>query len=152
MLGSESLGTTIPCGFSRFPYLSRRTVILCHHLAPRFVRTLFFLRFVACRSAIPAGAAAAYTWRSASCCCGTSGGLALMHLHPSLFALFALTTFLMAGNAPAQPKLAASGCLVVANQGDHTLLVLDLATQKQIASVEVGVNGHEVAVSPDEKI
>jgi YVTN family beta-propeller protein len=43
------------------------------------------------------------------------------------------------------------GTLVVANQGDHTLLLLDLATQKQIASVEVGVNGHEVVISADEK-
>jgi YVTN family beta-propeller protein len=44
-----------------------------------------------------------------------------------------------------------AGILVVANQGDHTLLVLDLAAHRQLASVVVGVNGHEVAVSPDGK-
>jgi len=74
-----------------------------------------------------------------------------MHLHRSLFALFALPTFLLVGNAPANPKVAAPGFLVVANQGDHTLLLLDLAAHTIVEKVEVGVNGHEVAVSPDGK-
>lgn len=43
------------------------------------------------------------------------------------------------------------GYLVIANQRDHTLLLVDLATHQQVAAVEVGVNGHEVAVSPDKK-
>ena len=43
------------------------------------------------------------------------------------------------------------GYLAIANQRDHTLLLVDLATHQQVAAVEVGVNGHEVAVSPDKK-
>jgi len=40
--------------------------------------------------------------------------------------------------------------LLVANQGDHTLSLIDPATGKQIAAVPVGgVTGHEVAVSQD---
>ncbi len=42
-----------------------------------------------------------------------------------------------------------SGFLVVANQGDHTALVVDIARNRTIGSVTVGVNGHELAVSPD---
>ncbi|MGA2421944.1 MAG: hypothetical protein ABSG69_17865 [Candidatus Acidiferrum sp.] len=74
-----------------------------------------------------------------------------MNLHRSLFVLFALPAFLTAGKAPANPKVAAPGFLVVANQGDHTLLLLDLASHTTVEKVEVGVNGHEVAVSPDGK-
>jgi DNA-binding beta-propeller fold protein YncE len=57
--------------------------------------------------------------------------------------------FSLAGNAAAQPPPASPGFLVVANQGDHTLLLLDLAAHTTLGKVEVGVNGHEVAVSPD---
>jgi YVTN family beta-propeller protein len=43
--------------------------------------------------------------------------------------------------------------LLVANQGDHTLSLVDPAAGKQIAAVPVGgVTGHEVAVSPDGKL
>ena len=43
--------------------------------------------------------------------------------------------------------------LLVANQGDHTLSLVDPAAGKQIAVVPVGgVTGHEVAVSPDGKL
>jgi YVTN family beta-propeller protein len=42
-----------------------------------------------------------------------------------------------------------SGLLVIANQVEHTLLEVDPATRKEIARVEVGVNGHEVTVSKD---
>lgn len=62
---------------------------------------------------------------------------------PFLFALFALP-FWASRPAPASP-----GYLVVANQVDHTVLVIDLAKRQQRASVTVGINGHEVAVSPD---
>jgi YVTN family beta-propeller protein len=53
--------------------------------------------------------------------------------------------------APSEPKPADPGTLVVANQGDHTLLTIDLATEKTLGKTEVGVNGHEVAVAPDGK-
>jgi YVTN family beta-propeller protein len=40
--------------------------------------------------------------------------------------------------------------LLVANQADHNLSLIDPATNKQIAAVDVGgVTGHEVAASPD---
>ena len=43
--------------------------------------------------------------------------------------------------------------LLVANQGDHTLSIVDPAAGKQIAAIPVGgVTGHEVAVSPDGKL
>ncbi len=43
--------------------------------------------------------------------------------------------------------------LLVANQGDHTLSLIDPATGKEIAAVPVeGVTGHEVAASADGKL
>jgi YVTN family beta-propeller protein len=39
--------------------------------------------------------------------------------------------------------------LVVANQREHTALLIDPETRQELAKVIVGVNGHEVAVSPD---
>jgi DNA-binding beta-propeller fold protein YncE len=43
--------------------------------------------------------------------------------------------------------------LLVANQGDHTLSLIDPAAGKQVAAVPVGgVTGHEVAVSADGKV
>src|SRR6201984_743943 len=41
------------------------------------------------------------------------------------------------------------GFLFVANQGDHTALVIDLATRKVINKIGVDINGHEVAVAPN---
>jgi len=43
----------------------------------------------------------------------------------------------------------AHGILLIANQFEHTTLLVDPVTRQQIASVTVGVNGHEVAASPD---
>ncbi|HEX9198779.1 MAG TPA: hypothetical protein VF865_04425 [Acidobacteriaceae bacterium] len=61
---------------------------------------------------------------------------------------------LVAGMVPgAVPAMAQSGTLLVANQGDHTLSLIDAAAGKQIAAVPVGgVTGHEVAVSADGKL
>lgn len=48
---------------------------------------------------------------------------------------------------------AAGPLLLVANQGDHTLSLIDPVTGKQIVAVPVGgVTGHEVAVSTDGKL
>jgi YVTN family beta-propeller protein len=59
-----------------------------------------------------------------------------------------LAAGLLAGFAPAAPK--ASGLLLVANKGDHTLSIIDPALGKQVAAVEQsGVTGHEVCASPD---
>jgi len=41
------------------------------------------------------------------------------------------------------------GILLIANQFEHTTLLVDPATRQQLASVIVGVNGHEVAAAPD---
>jgi YVTN family beta-propeller protein len=45
----------------------------------------------------------------------------------------------------------AHGLLVVANQREHTTLLVDPETRQELAKVVVGVNGHEVAVSPDSR-
>src|SRR5689334_25399766 len=44
---------------------------------------------------------------------------------------------------------ASGGLLVVANQKEHTVLVVDPDERKELAKVVVGVNGHEVMVSKD---
>src|ERR1700746_2655428 len=41
------------------------------------------------------------------------------------------------------------GLLVIANQKEHTVLVVDPDERKELAKVVVGVNGHEVMVSRD---
>jgi YVTN family beta-propeller protein len=41
--------------------------------------------------------------------------------------------------------------LLVANQGDHTLLIIDPASRQTVAKVGVDINGHEVIASPDGK-
>src|ERR1700722_205664 len=50
--------------------------------------------------------------------------------------------------APAPPT---HGMLVVANQREHTALLIDPETRQELLKVSVGVNGHEVAVSPDSR-
>jgi YVTN family beta-propeller protein len=44
---------------------------------------------------------------------------------------------------------ASRGLLVVANQFEHTALLVDPETRREVAKIVVGVNGHEVAVSKD---
>jgi YVTN family beta-propeller protein len=41
------------------------------------------------------------------------------------------------------------GFLFVANQGDHTALVVDLDSRKVVSKTGVDINGHEVAVAPN---
>ena len=52
------------------------------------------------------------------------------------------------GRIPASPG---HGLLVVANQREHTTLLVDPETRQELAKVTVGVNGHEVAISPDSR-
>ncbi|HLZ13471.1 MAG TPA: hypothetical protein VKP58_12865 [Candidatus Acidoferrum sp.] len=61
--------------------------------------------------------------------------------------LLVLTLSLVA--TASAPKLEPAGYLFIANQYEHTALLVDLATKSLIARIEVGVNGHEVVVSPD---
>lgn len=50
------------------------------------------------------------------------------------------------GRSPASPP---RGLLVVANQKEHTALLVDPETRREVAKFTVGVNGHEATVSPD---
>lgn len=70
-------------------------------------------------------------------------------MHRLPLALLPIVAFLLADNVPAPPKLVGPGFLTIVNQRDHTLVLFDLAAGKPVATIEVGVNGHEVAVSPD---
>jgi YVTN family beta-propeller protein len=46
---------------------------------------------------------------------------------------------------------AAQGLLVVANQFEHTALLVDPDTRREVAKIVVGVNGHEVTVDKDSR-
>jgi YVTN family beta-propeller protein len=62
------------------------------------------------------------------------------------FSLFALSIAKISTSRPAS-----SGVLVVANQKEHTVLLVDPENRRELAKISVGVNGHEVAVSPDSR-
>ncbi len=47
---------------------------------------------------------------------------------------------------------APTGLLLVANQFDHTAIVVNPAAGKAIGKIGVDINGHEVAVSPDQRL
>jgi DNA-binding beta-propeller fold protein YncE len=59
----------------------------------------------------------------------------------SLILLFASTL--------GRSRPASRGLLIVANQFEHTALLVDPETRREVAKIVVGVNGHEVAVSKD---
>ncbi|MDE3104844.1 MAG: hypothetical protein KGK08_06690 [Acidobacteriota bacterium] len=60
------------------------------------------------------------------------------------------TCLLSSALLAASSLLAQSPLLLVANQTDHTLSLIDPATNHQVAAIDVkGITGHEVAVSPD---
>lgn len=50
------------------------------------------------------------------------------------------------------PSLLPAQRLLIANQVDHTLVIVDAATGKTLATVGVDINGHEVAASPDGRL
>jgi len=63
---------------------------------------------------------------------------------------FALITFVLGlASTSSAPVADPPGFLFIANQYEHTALLYDLHAGKVVSRVEVGVNGHEVAVSPD---
>src|SRR5579859_398301 len=47
--------------------------------------------------------------------------------------------------------LSSGDVLVVANQKEHTVVLVDPGARRELAKISVGVNGHEVAVSPDSR-
>jgi YVTN family beta-propeller protein len=53
---------------------------------------------------------------------------------------------------PRSAVSSAGGMLVVANQVEHTLLVVDPESRREIAKIVVGVNGHEVTLSKDGRL
>lgn len=55
----------------------------------------------------------------------------------------------IAGIAPGRAMAGQDGELVIVNQAEHTVLLEDTAKRVLLAKLSVGVNGHEVAVSPD---
>lgn len=65
----------------------------------------------------------------------------------SVFAAGVLAFVLASSGAPPPAKQV----LVVANQKEHTALLVDPETRQELAKVIVGINGHEVAVSPDSR-
>jgi YVTN family beta-propeller protein len=68
--------------------------------------------------------------------------------------LLTLLFLTSAGLLPRRPAASlpapasARGFLFVANQGDHTALVVDLDSRKVVSKTVVDINGHEVAVAP----
>src|SRR6266849_2356479 len=66
----------------------------------------------------------------------------------ALVFMMVLTSALLRIAKPAPP---AGGLLVVANQKEHTLLLIDPDNRRELAKIVVGVNGHEVMVSRDSR-
>src|SRR5712692_7969422 len=64
----------------------------------------------------------------------------------ALVFMMVLTSALLRVAKPAPP---AGGLLVVANQKEHTVLVVDPDNRRELAKISVGVNGHEVMASKD---
>src|SRR5262245_38228744 len=73
-----------------------------------------------------------------------------IHSLRSFFVFAMITT--AAGMAAERVSAKSAGYLLVANKGDHTLGIIDIAAGRQIATVpEDGTTGHEVIASPDGK-
>jgi YVTN family beta-propeller protein len=70
---------------------------------------------------------------------------------PISWLLASLMLLALAAGGSRVPAPPAHGMLVVANQREHTALLIDPETRQELAKVTVGVNGHEVAVSPDSR-
>jgi DNA-binding beta-propeller fold protein YncE len=67
----------------------------------------------------------------------------------SLTMISSLSFLLLLVSTLGRSRPAAHGLLVVANQYEHTTLLVDPETRREVAKIVVGVNGHEVAVSKD---
>jgi YVTN family beta-propeller protein len=70
---------------------------------------------------------------------------------PISWLLASLMFLALAAGGSRVPAPPAHGMLVVANQREHTALLIDPETRQELLKVTVGVNGHEVAVSPDSR-
>src|ERR1700737_2081254 len=73
-----------------------------------------------------------------------------MSIHRALaVASFCLLALFVAKISTSRPS--SSGLLVVANQKEHTVLLIDPENRRELAKISVGINGHEVAISPDSR-
>ena len=71
-------------------------------------------------------------------------------MYARLSLLLVFLTFAGSAELPdATTAPSTGGLLVVANQKEHTLLVVDPGNRRELARISVGVNGHEVIVSKD---
>jgi YVTN family beta-propeller protein len=66
-----------------------------------------------------------------------------------LTVIASLSLILLFATTLVHSRPSAHGLLVVANQIEHTALLVDPETRREVAKIVVGVNGHEVTVSPD---
>jgi DNA-binding beta-propeller fold protein YncE len=74
----------------------------------------------------------------------------MSHPIPLLVASAAVIVAL-ALTGPAHPASSTHGILVVANQFEHTALLIDPESHRELAKIVVGVNGHEVTVDKDSR-
>jgi DNA-binding beta-propeller fold protein YncE len=72
----------------------------------------------------------------------------MSHPIPLLLATAAIMLALVL-TGPAHSASSSHGVLVVANQFDHTALLVDPESHRELAKIVVGVNGHEVTVDKD---
>jgi len=70
---------------------------------------------------------------------------------PFSYFIASLMFLALAAGGGRVPRPASHGILVVANQKEHTALLVDPETRQELAKITVGINGHEVAVSPDSR-
>jgi DNA-binding beta-propeller fold protein YncE len=70
---------------------------------------------------------------------------------PAVLLLFFGVAAIAIGSNVAAKTSSLSGYLFVANQFEHTALLVDLSNRKTIFTAGVDINGHEVAISPDRR-
>jgi YVTN family beta-propeller protein len=68
---------------------------------------------------------------------------------PFAYVAIIVAGFALMNLAHSAPRPAQHGLLVVANQYEHTALLVDPEARRELAKIVVGVNGHEVTVSKD---
>jgi len=71
----------------------------------------------------------------------------------ALFAFIIFAAFNFAASSLSRPSPAGTnGYLFIANQKDHTALILDAGTRQLVGKAGVDINGHEVAIAPDHRL
>jgi YVTN family beta-propeller protein len=71
----------------------------------------------------------------------------------ALVALIMFAAFDFAASSLSRPSPEGDhGYLFIANQKDHTALILDAGSRQLVGKVGVDINGHEVAIAPDHRL